>query len=282
VQTQFTAFVIREGLPALTAPFADQFESDPQSWNLYAFVRNNPCVNPDPTGRNTCYFRPDGSKIGCEGDTRIKIVTQSGEGQLIFTPKKGERQVYDLNNITAITYASTAPNPIGDFSFEMGRRASGTQGIIGITLGAGALGGTGVGAGLYALGGGAGITTLGLSGAGVGAVSSPLVGSINTVIAGYRLTGTGELANGTLTLNIEGLGGQLVNSAGQAAGAGLRTLGKELIAAARATGAQTLEINGRIVVDPKLPGTIAKVANSMGATFQQVSGNAFKIIINLR
>jgi RHS repeat-associated protein len=105
------------------APFADQFESDPQSWNLYAYVRNNPCVNTDPTGRNTCYFRPDGSKIGCEGDTRIKIVTQSGEGQLIFTPKKGEREVIDLNNVTAITYASTAPNPIGDFSFEMGRRA---------------------------------------------------------------------------------------------------------------------------------------------------------------
>jgi RHS repeat-associated protein len=263
------------------APFADQFESDPQSWNLYAYVRNNPCVNTDPTGRNTCYFRPDGSKIGCEGDTRIKIVTQSGEGQLIFTPKKGEREVYDLNNVQAVTYASTSINPIGELGFEMNRRASGTQGLIGITLAAGAVGGTGVGAGLY-VGGGAGITTLGLSGAGAGAASSPLVGSINTVIAGYRLTGAGELANGTLTLNIEGLGGQALNSVGQPVGAGLRVLAKELVAAARATGAQTLEINAQTVVKTNLPGAMARVANSMGATFQQVSGNVYRIIVNLK
>jgi hypothetical protein len=94
--------------------------------------------------------------------------------------------------------------------------------------------------------------------------------------------GSGELVNGTLTLNIEGLGGQLVNSAGQAAGAGLRTLGKELIAAARATGAQTLEINAQSVVKTNLPGALETVANSMGATFQQVSGGVYKIIVNLK
>jgi hypothetical protein len=127
---------------------------------------------------------------------------------------------------------------------------------------------------------GGGTVTLGLSGA--GAASSPLVGSLNIVIAGYRISGLGQLANGTLTLNVEGLGGQLVNSAGQAAGAGLRTLGKELIAAARATGAQTLEINGLRVGTPGLADAVAKVAGSMGATFQQVSGNAFRIIVNLK
>ncbi len=33
------------------APFADQYESEPQSWNLYHYGRNNPLRFTDPTGR---------------------------------------------------------------------------------------------------------------------------------------------------------------------------------------------------------------------------------------
>ena len=33
------------------APFADQHADDPQSWNLYSYVRNNPVRHTDPTGR---------------------------------------------------------------------------------------------------------------------------------------------------------------------------------------------------------------------------------------
>jgi RHS repeat-associated protein len=32
------------------APFADQHAEDPQSWNLYGYVRNNPLKNTDPNG----------------------------------------------------------------------------------------------------------------------------------------------------------------------------------------------------------------------------------------
>jgi RHS repeat-associated protein len=33
-------------------PFADQHPEDPQSWNLYAYVRNNPITNTDPNGKD--------------------------------------------------------------------------------------------------------------------------------------------------------------------------------------------------------------------------------------
>jgi RHS repeat-associated protein len=33
-------------------PFADQHPEDPQSWNLYGYVRNNPLKNTDPDGRD--------------------------------------------------------------------------------------------------------------------------------------------------------------------------------------------------------------------------------------
>ncbi|QQS48000.1 MAG: RHS repeat protein [Acidobacteriota bacterium] len=104
-------------------PFADQYEHDPQSWNLYAYVRNNPCSNNDPTGRNTCYFRKDGSKIGCEGDTRIKIATGGGQGTITRTDKDGKPERLSLDDVKAVTYASTATNPTAELAFEMNRYA---------------------------------------------------------------------------------------------------------------------------------------------------------------
>jgi RHS repeat-associated protein len=36
------------------APFADQYPEDPQPWNMYGYVRNNPLKNVDPNGRGAC------------------------------------------------------------------------------------------------------------------------------------------------------------------------------------------------------------------------------------
>jgi len=42
-------------------PLWDQDPTDPQSWNLYGYVRNNPLVNIDPSGRS-CVTLDNGSK----------------------------------------------------------------------------------------------------------------------------------------------------------------------------------------------------------------------------
>jgi RHS repeat-associated protein len=121
------------------APFADQFEGEPQSWNLYAFARNNPCANTDPTGRNTCYYTKDkdgnnDKLIGCDKQKGIQLVTKGGKGALYYTPKDGPRQVYDLDNINAVSHNSTGTDQPGEFIFEMSRRAPALQTI---TAGAG-------------------------------------------------------------------------------------------------------------------------------------------------
>ncbi|MCW5967912.1 MAG: RHS repeat-associated core domain-containing protein, partial [Blastocatellales bacterium] len=76
-------------------PFVDQNEDNPQSWNLYAYVRNNPLKYSDPEG-DSCYYSESGTLIGCDGDKRIRV---EGE-RLYFTPKKGSKPlVYDLNKL---------------------------------------------------------------------------------------------------------------------------------------------------------------------------------------
>lgn len=37
-------------------PFADQHPQDPQSWNLYTYVRNNPLIMIDPKGRDALWI----------------------------------------------------------------------------------------------------------------------------------------------------------------------------------------------------------------------------------
>jgi len=144
--------------------FVDQLGGDPQSWNLYSYVRNNPCAHTDPSGRETCYYSQNGgSKIGCEGDSRIRIE----DGKLIFTPRKGaEPVVYDLNQVDAKFIVTPGPPTIDDLAFEMNRRAPALKQAIGVAAIPYVAAGLGTGgAAIMGIGGagGAAVTTLGLS-----------------------------------------------------------------------------------------------------------------------
>ncbi len=64
------------------APFADQSADNPQSWNLYSYVRNNPLVMIDPTGRRTGdYYDSNGSWMYTDNikDNKVYSVTQVTE-----------------------------------------------------------------------------------------------------------------------------------------------------------------------------------------------------------
>ena len=114
--TGFDHFGARHHSPhqgRFTAPdelFADQHEGDPQSWNLYSYVRNNPLRYTDPTGRKCVDL--DGGGQGDDGlpgpgcpasadlDTRHDTtVTAQGGNRLV---------AFGLNVLFALDAAASA------------------------------------------------------------------------------------------------------------------------------------------------------------------------------
>src|ERR1700685_3086424 len=49
-------------------PFVDQSSGDPQSWNLYSYVRKNPLSNTDPNGQDCIYADGNGGGYLQRGD----------------------------------------------------------------------------------------------------------------------------------------------------------------------------------------------------------------------
>ncbi len=50
-------------------PLADQWETEPQSWNLYSYVRSNPLRFNDPTGRECVSL--DNGTVGDDGQGKM-------------------------------------------------------------------------------------------------------------------------------------------------------------------------------------------------------------------
>jgi RHS repeat-associated protein len=59
------------------APFNDQHPEDPQSWNLYAYGRNNPFLYVDPTGGYVC-----GANTDCDAIEKARLAAQADTNKL--------------------------------------------------------------------------------------------------------------------------------------------------------------------------------------------------------
>jgi RHS repeat-associated protein len=120
--------------------------SDPQSWNGYAYARNNPLVYTDPDGRTTTVCDPNGKNCVDYKDSEFEKLKKGGPADG-YTFKNGN--IYYKGELTA-TYSNDCLY-CGQLINEMGRRSSAIeQGTLAFAFVAGVGGATG-GVGLYYL-----------------------------------------------------------------------------------------------------------------------------------
>ena len=90
-------------------PFADQEPDDPQSWNLYAYVRNGPLTSIDPTGREEKHCDSDGNN--CKFETTVTDTAV----QILFAPMIAMNRTVDQTQQAlqhVADWASQPRNPV--------------------------------------------------------------------------------------------------------------------------------------------------------------------------
>ncbi len=101
-------------------PLADQWEKDPQSWNLYSYVRNNPLRTIDPTGRKCVDTSngpaDDGTGGGCSAagvdpngniqPQQVNVNAQGGNQLTAF----GLNLMFALSNVANDAFRFIAPD----------------------------------------------------------------------------------------------------------------------------------------------------------------------------
>jgi RHS repeat-associated protein len=101
-------------------PLADQWEKDPQSWNLYSYVRNNPLRAIDPTGRKCVDTSngpaDDGTGGGCaaagvhpNGNIQPQQVNVNAQGGNQLTAF-GLNLLFALSNVANDAFRFIAPD----------------------------------------------------------------------------------------------------------------------------------------------------------------------------
>jgi RHS repeat-associated protein len=136
--------------------------SDPQSWNMYAYARNEPTTLNDPTGETfeVCETDSKGDTSNCTeiSDEQFEQFEQENKDTLTFT---GNGEI--LQNGTVIgTYNQTSVDLSARASSIIARvNANHPGAFVSAVAGAAVIAGTGVGAGLILAGSGTALTTVG-------------------------------------------------------------------------------------------------------------------------
>jgi RHS repeat-associated protein len=220
-------------------PFNDQDRANPQSWNLYGYVRNNPLRFTDPTGRECVTL--DNGGVGDNGVgnacTNVSLLTTHG---VTVNGSTGETTSWVFGNAEIMRDIDPT---------ERKDRINGQTTDIALNVLPFAKSGVGF------------AVVLGRAG------SQSLLERIAIALGGRVLAGgeevVVELANGTLvTFGAKVVGGNLtVNVSGLAAfgtTGNLFALRQGLMAAARAEGAETITVVAEKVGSPGLAGSLVK------------------------
>ena len=89
-------------------PFADQHIEDPQSWNMYAYVRNNPLVHVDPNGK-ACSALNNSSGFCQRADLYTNLDTLVGSKTRFFAAASAASQ--ELADVAVPGFGAMAASP---------------------------------------------------------------------------------------------------------------------------------------------------------------------------